>query len=448
MVFVASSAASTGVTDAGVYLGMVLLLGLAAQWLAWRFRIPSILFLLLFGFLSGLVVRPDEIISESLLFPLVSLAVGVILFEGGLTLRFSELKGVTQPLVRLCTWGAGVTWVLASLAAYFLAGLPWLVAILFGAILVVTGPTVILPLLRFIKPNRSVGAIAKWEGIVIDPVGAVLAVLVLQMVLSDTLGKAAQSAVVVIGQTVVVGFGLAFVAAKLLELFLKRHWIPDYLHALTFLTTGTVVFVAANTLQTESGLVAVTTLGILLANQRSVSVREVLEFKEHLRVLLISVLFIVLSSRVQLGELAALGWRGPAFVAALIFLVRPLSIFLSTLGSSLGWKEKVLLCFLAPRGIVAAAVASIFALEIAHVAAEQGNEALQQAAQQLVPLTFSVIVGTVTFYGLTAGPVARRLGLASRNPQGVLFAGTPRWAIEAGKLLKEEGFQVLYVDTS
>ena len=438
--------------DPSVYLASVLGLGLLAQWAAWRFRFPAILLLLVFGFLAGQFFQAEEIVGTELLFPLVSLAVGVILFEGGLTLRFHELKASGSAVFRLCSIGVVVTWALATSMAWGIMGWPFCISADLGAILTVTGPTVIAPLLRHIKPQRRVGAIAKWEGIVVDPIGAVGAVLLLQFVLSAGQGGAVNAAVKGIILTILVGGGLAFVMAKALEVFLKRHWIPDYLHALAFVACGAVVFVLANLIQHEAGLLAVTLLGVLLANQRSASVKHILEFKEHLRVLLISMLFIVLAGRIELAAFFDLGWRGVAFLLALVLVVRPACVFLSCLGTGLNWKEKVFLSVLAPRGIVAAAVASIFALEVlvVHGNAEAGSLGAQyaQAAQELTPLIFLVIVGTVLFYGLSAAPVARALGLASKNPQGVLFAGTPPWAIDAGLLLQEEGFQVLFVDTS
>lgn len=439
-------------SDPAVYLAVVLALGLVAQWTAWRFRLPAILLLLIFGFLAGRFFHAESILGTDLLFPLVSMAVGVILFEGGLTLRFHELRSSGGPVLRLCTIGAFVTWALATAAGVVVLGWPAEIAAVLGAILTVTGPTVIAPLLRHIKPQRRVGAIAKWEGIVVDPIGAIAAVLLLLFVGTADGEGALQGALQGIVMTLLVGGGLAVLMARALEFFLKHHWIPDYLHALAFLACGAVVFVGANRIQHESGLLAVTLLGILLANQKSASVKHILEFKEHLRVLLISMLFIVLAGRIDPAALVALGWRGPAFVLVLVVVVRPACVFLSTMGSELAVREKIFLCCLAPRGIVAAAVASIFSLQIlsAHQGSAPGSPGaeLAAAAAQLSPLVFLVIVGTVLIYGLAAAPVARRLGLAAKNPQGVLFAGTPWWAIETGVILQEEGFQVLFVDTS
>ena len=433
--------------DAAAYLATVLVLGMAAQWVAWRCRLPSILLLLGLGFAAGQVLgKPDTHIPEGLLFPVVSLAVAVILFEGGLTLRFSELRDSGTAVVRLCSLGALVAWVLISVSGWLVLQLDLRLAVLIGAVLVVTGPTVIAPMLRMIKPSRRVGSTLKWEGIVIDPVGAVLAVLVLQGILAGSLEAAAGKAVVGIAKTILVGGALGYVAARVLEFLLKRHLIPDYLDSSLLLAVAVGIFVASNALQHESGLLAVTVLGVALANQKSVSVKHVLEFKENLRVLLISVLFILLSGRIELAQMQEIGWRGLVFLGLLIFVARPLSVWISTLGTPLTAKERWFLGFLAPRGIVAAAVASVFTLELVH--ASDLPQELRTQAELLAPLTFMVIVGTVAFYGLTAAPLARKLGLAQARPQGILFVGADAWVREVATAVQANDVPVILVDTN
>jgi len=317
------------------------------------------------------------------------------------------------------------------------------IAALIGAILVVTGPTVIGPLLRHVRPARKIGSIVKWEGIVIDPIGAVLAVLVYTAVLAGDdggLAAAAQSLLL----TIAVGGVFAVVGSWLLVQLLKRYWIPDYLHNPVLLASVLVLFAASNHFQSESGLLTVTLLGVLLANQQQVSIKHILEFKENLRVLLISALFVVLASRIELDQITDLGWAGVTFLVAMIVVVRPASVFLATLGSELNTRERVFLASLAPRGIVAAAVSSVFALEVLHHAPAD----IAAEAKQLVPLTFLVIVGTVTVYGLTAATLARWLGLADVKAQGILFAGADAWVRKLAELLQDDGFQVLLVDTN
>lgn len=447
------------------YLAGVPVAGIFAQWLAWRLRLPSILLLLASGVVLGNLfgLNPDELlqnvaaaspessIGPTLLFPLVSLAVAVVLFEGGLTLRLAELRESGGDVLRLCTIGVAVSWALLTVAAWQIVGIDLRVSALLGAILVVTGPTVIAPLLRHIQPDHRVGSVVKWEGIVIDPVGAVLAVLVFQVIGSD--GQAAFSdALITLLITTAIGSVLGFSAGMLLVYLLKKYWIPDFLQGVVFLAAALGVFALSNWLQRESGLVTVTLLGIYLANQKQASIKHVVEFKEHLVVLFVSCLFIVLGSRLDIHQVLELGPRGLLFLAATIVVVRPLSVYLATLGSKLNVRERTFLACLAPRGIVAAAVTSIFSLELLHMAhAEHASPELRQLAadvERLVPLTFLVIVGTVAVYGLSAGPLARRLGVADPDPQGILFAGAERWIRKVALALQAEGFSVLLIDTN
>ncbi len=426
----------------------ILLLGIGSQWLAWKLRLPSILLLLGFGFLAGQFYDQSEIIEQSTLLALVSLSVGVILLEGGLSLKFSELKEAGPSLIRLLLVGTLVTWVLSTLSAHYLAGFSWPVAILVAAILVVTGPTVIGPLLRSVKPSRRVNLILKWEGIVIDPVGAVLAVLVFGVLFDSghshdggsDLGHAALGLL----KTLLIGGGLGWGAAMILASFLRRHWIPDYLQAVVILTVTLGLFTLSNFLQHESGLVTATVLGIGLANQKKARIRHVIEFKETVRTILISCLFIVLGGRIGWQEIVSVWKEALLFFLALVIVVRPASVFLATIGSKrLDWKEKLFISFMAPRGIVAAAVSSVFALELAKTGGPYAEE-----AARIGPIAFTVIVGTVALYGLFSGPLARKLGLAVKNPQGVLFVGIRRWSIEAALAIQEAGFRVLMLDSN
>ena len=445
------------------YLVLVLGLGILAQWLAWRFKLPSILLLLAFGFGLSYTTgaRIDDYLQQDTLLAIVGLFVAIILFEGGLTLKFSELREAGVPVVRLCTVGVIVSFGITALFAGAIFGFDPRVATLLGAILVVTGPTVIAPLLRVIKPTRKIGSIIKWEGIVVDPIGAILAVLVFQVAVAGGFGAASGTIFLALGKTLLVGIGLAVVLAKLIELLLKHHLIPDFLESVFLLATVGVAFAASNWFQQESGLLTVTVLGIALTNQKSVSVREILEFKEHLRVLIISLLFILLSGRIAPSSLGGALIPSLLFLLALVVIVRPASIFLSTIRSKrLDFRERLFLASLAPRGIVAAAVASIFALELEHAATPKapgpghsdGLPALlppeiATQAHQLVPIVFLIIIGTVLIYGITAAPLARALGLASRNPTGVLFAGADEWIRLIAKALHEDGHSVLLLDT-
>ena len=460
-----------------IYLFCVPALGILAQWLAWRFRFPSILLLLGFGIALGVYLSPadiiegllngeqhHEVVSENaqsgtpayseqeiddlankFLLPFVSLSVAVILFEGGLTLRWSEMREGGKATVQLVTIGAIVTWGLTALCTYYLAGLDdWRIAALVGAFLVVTGPTVVVPLLRHIRPSKKMGSIVKWEGIVIDPVGAILAVLVYEYihVTSESDGGGVTTVLWHMVSTGVVGLGVGVISGYLLVQLIKRFWIPDYLQAVSFLAVTLLAFGVSNLMFHESGLLTVTVLGIYLVNQKQVAIHHVREFKEHLGVFLISCLFIVLGSNFKLESIQVVGVNGLWFLLAMIFVVRPISVFAATIKTGLSMQEKVFLSFLAPRGIVAAAVASVFSLELANINVDQNLRS------QIVPLTFVLIVGTVTVYGLFSAPLARLLKLADENPQGVLFAGAGAWVRDIAEALMNLDQQVLLVDSS
>jgi len=436
-----------------VYLCGILALGVLGQWLAWRLRLPAIVLLLVAGFAAGRFANPDDLIEAELLLAFVSLSVAVILFEGGLSLQFHEVRETSRLVVRLVSAGLLTTWGLTAVAAHWLLAFDWPIAVLAGALLTVSGPTVIVPLLRHVRPERRIGSLVKWEGIVNDPIGAVLAALVFDAMLHGGLkglGDGAASLTLLnLMLTLLLGSVIGGLTAVVMVVALRRHWVPDFLQSAVFLAVVVVVFTLSNQLRHEAGLVSVTALGVALANQRRVTVKHVVEFKENLRVLLIAVLFVLLASRVPLSSLADVGWGGAAFVAALILVVRPVSVWLATLGTEIRPAERLFLCCIHPRGIVAAAVASLFALEIASTTKAAGlSPELVGQAQQLVPVTFLVIIGTVTVYGLSIGPLSRWLELSRSNPQGILFAGASTVVREIALAVQNEGFQVLLVDTN
>ena len=296
-----------------VSLASIIVLGIIAQWVAWRLRIPSILLLLLSGFVAGSIfgfIDPDALFGDTL-FPMVSLAVGIILFEGGLNLKLQELKGMGRDIWWLISVGAFATWVGGSVAAYTLLNLDLTLAILLGAILVVTGPTVVIPLLNHVRPNSRVASVLKWEGILIDPVGATLAVLVLEGVLAghDVGLVSLPNIVVGIVRTLLLGSVVGGVGAALLIVAFERQWIPHYLQAAFALMIVVAAFAVSDQITHESGLMATTLMGIILANQTRVNIAHIAGFKEELGVLLLSSLFIVLAGRLEMTQLAELGWR-------------------------------------------------------------------------------------------------------------------------------------------
>ncbi len=425
-----------------VALTGVIALGVCAQWVSGLIGVPSILLLVVLGVLAGPVtglLDPDQVFGASLL-PLVSISVALILYEGGLSLRISELRKVGRVVGKLLTLGVLVSWGVSAWAGYAILDLQPRLAVLLGAILVVTGPTVVGPLLRHVRPVGATGSVLKWEGIAIDPVGALLAVLVFEAAVSGDGSSAWAHSVWALAKTIVVGGGLGLAAAGLLILVLKQYWVADELRNGVSLMLAVVVFAASNTMQEESGLLASTVMGIAMANQKWVDVEHIVDFKEDLRVLLIGVLFILLGARLGPDDLAQVGWEYLVFIVVLIVVGRPASVWVSTIGSGLSGRERVFLACMAPRGIVAAAVASVFAIRLDKVGYEQANV--------LVPAVFSTIVGTVAFYGLAAGWLARYLGLADRDPQGAMIVGADTSACAIAQVLKERGFRVLLVDTN
>lgn len=417
----------------------VAVLGGAAQWLGWRLRLPAILLLLVFGVAAGPegvgLVRTDDMFG-GLLLPFVAISVAILLFEGALTLHLDELGERFGVVARLVTLGTAVTWVLSAVGARYVLDFSWSLAILVGAVLTVTGPTVVIPLLRQIRPTGPGGAVLKWEGILIDPIGAVLAVLVFEALLDGGFTPALAG----IGKTIVFGTAFGVIPAWTLTVCLARYWIPDHLHSASALGLALLGYVLANAFQHEAGLMAVTVMGVVLANQRRVDLSHIMEFKENLQVLLISALFILLAARVRWEDLQALAAPEFVFLGLLVLVVRPIGVALSTAGSSLPKVDRVFVAAMAPRGVVAAAVTAVFALRLE----EEGFA----GAERLVPTVFFVIAGTVAIYGLLARPLAHRLGVAERKPNGVLIVGAHGLARALARALQGLGLPVLVVDTN
>ncbi|HGY9626225.1 sodium:proton antiporter [Pseudomonas juntendi] len=415
---------------------------LACQWLAWRLKLPAILFLLLCGIVAGPVLgwlSPQDLFGP-LLMPLVSLAVALILFEGSLTLHLSQWREIGSVVHRLVTLGALSTWVVIALATHWLLGFDWPLAILFGTLTLVTGPTVIVPMLRVVRPKAAIANILRWEGIVIDPIGALLAVVVYSFIIARTDGEGLSQSLVTFGGVIFCGSALGAAGGWLLGQVMRAQWLPEYLHNLASLAAVLGIFIAANQIVHESGLLAVTVMGMWLANMPGVDVRQILHFKENLSVLLISGLFILLAARLDLHALLALGPAVLALLLVIQLLARPLNVLLSTWGSTLAWRERLLLAWIAPRGIVAAAVSAIFAIRL--------DEAGHEGALLLVPLTFAVIIGTVVLQSATARPLARLLKVAEPAPSGFLIVGANPPARAVAKALQQLGSRVLLTDSS
>lgn len=420
-----------------ITLALILVLGVAAQWLAWRLKLPSILFLLGFGVLVGPgfgVVNPDALFGE-LLFPFVSLGVAIVLFEGALTLRFADIREHGHIVTGLVSWGALLSWGLIGLGCWLFTDLSPELCGLFAALVVVTGPTVVTPLLRTVRPTPAVANILTWEGILIDPIGALLAVLVFEFIVSNAQGHS----LLLFGRDILTGLSVGAVGALFMANVLKQHWVPEYLQNVVTLGAVVMVFAGSNHFAEESGLLAVTVMGIWLANTRNLDIHEIVSFKESLSILIVSVLFIILAARLDIGDIRALGWSGVGIIAT-VLVARPIVIWAVCVFSELSWREKALMSWIAPRGIVAAAVSSLFAIRLGDLGFEN--------ADVISALVFLVIITTVLLQSVTARPLARALGVAEEEPRGVLIIGSNKFSRAVGLALNNLDYRVKIVDSS
>ncbi len=425
-----------------IQFALISALGLICQWTAWRTNIPAILFLLTTGIIVGpglSLIDPDALLGD-LLFPIVSMCVALILFEGSLTLNYQEIRDQSKIVRRLTSIGMIITWCLITVSTHYFIETSWAISCLFGAITVVSGPTVIMPLINSVRPNNNIANILRWEGILIDPIGALLAVLVYEFILSASTAEALSQTFFIFSRVVLFSGFLGFISAYTLGNLIRHQWLPGYLHNLATISFIALVFSVSNAIEKESGLYAVTVMGIVLANMKTVAIEEIVSFKEHLSILLISGVFILLAARLDPMDIYQLGLPALGLFLSIQFIVRPIMVFICTHRSDLTWQEKALLSWIYPRGIVAAAVAAIFSihLEESHIA----------GADLLVPLTFTVIIGTVTLQSLTAKPIALLLGVAQKKPNGVLFIGANQVAREMAKVLQTQGFEVLLADSN
>ncbi|MGJ8681592.1 cation:proton antiporter [Paraglaciecola sp.] len=427
-------------SDPIILLVAVGLISILCQFVAYKVKLPAILPLLLAGILVGPVtgiIDPDVLFGD-LLFPIVSLSVAIILFEGALTLKLEDLSGHGSMVRNLCTYGAIITWLIVSPIAHFGLGMSWQMAFLLGAILTVTGPTVIVPMLRTVRPSSKVANILRWEGIIIDPVGALLAVLVFEYIISTQ--NALSHTLTAFTLTIAVGIGFGVVFGYLLGILIRHHLIPHYLVNTAALTLMLGAFAGSNFIAHESGLLTVTIMGMWLTNMKKVDVEGIVEFKETLSVLLISGLFILLASRIEPSAILSLGWGAILVLFGILFIARPVSVILSSLGTKLTWQEIALLSWISPRGIVAAAVSALFALKL---------EALNYAqVELLVPMVFLVIISSVVLQSLTSVKIAQYLGLRAPAPHGFLLFGGGEFARAYARELMKQNVTVCLADTN
>lgn len=419
----------------------VVALGVAAQWVAWRLRLPAIV--LLAG--SGLIVGPGlGWINPSaelgdLLRPVISLCVAIILFEGGLSLRLAELKEAARGVQRLVYLGAPFGWAAATLCAHYIGGLDWAVSLVFGAIMVVTGPTVIMPLLRQSALNRRTASYLKWEGIVNDPIGALLAVLVFQFFVFSGEGSGLAEVMQGVGLAITSGLVFGGLGGWLTGRAFRAGMVPEYLKSPVMLGLVLVVYEASNLMQHEAGLLAVTIMGIVVANMNLPGIGDMKRFKEYITIMLVSVVFVLLTADLNVESLTSIGWRGAALIAAIMVIARPAAIMLATIGAKMEFRERLLLSWIAPRGIVAAATAGVMGPRLV----DAGYD-----ADVLLPLVFAVIFATVFAHGLSLNWLAGRLGLSSRHRDSVVIVGASPWTIELARTLQGLKVNVLVSDSS
>ena len=424
-------------------LASILVLGISAQWVAWRLKVPSIIILLFSGFLAGPItgyLNPTKLLGD-LLFPIVSLLVAIIVFEGGMSLRLTDLKEIGKDLRNIIIFGTLATFVVIAVSGVYILKLDTKIAILFGAMMVITGPTVIVPLLRHVQLSRYLGSLIRWEGILIAPVGTILIVLVYQFLFSPAAAYGIQELLFTLFKTLFIGGLIGFNVAFFIMKIIRSNWAPDFLQEVITLMLVISSYTMSNFIQSDSGLIAVVILGVLLANQKQVAVRHIIVFKENLRVLAISSLFIILSSQLSLEDLfIEFQPKSWVFMMVLIFVARPLPVFLSTVRSALTLKEKLFISWMAPRGIVTASIASLFALRL--------MDSNVPNADQIVPLSFLVIIVTVSLYGFTAEPLQNYLKLSNPKGSGLVIIGANNFAIQLANVFKSMDIDLFMVDTN
>ncbi len=438
-------------------LAGIIILGILAQWVAWKFKIPAILPLILIGLLVGPIAA--EFINEDGtkwiepiwngnrgLFPgdslyyFVSLAISIILFEGGLTLKTNEIKNVGPVITKLITLGSAVTFFAAAVAAHYIFVLSWEISFLFSGLIIVTGPTVITPILRNIPLKKDVSAVLKWEGILIDPIGALVAVLVFEFISAEG-GEFTKTAFIEFGKIVLFGATFGFTFAHAINFAINKKWIPHYLLNVFSLAAVLGVFVLSDSFAHESGLLAVVVMGMVLGNSKSAYLKELLYFKESLSILLISILFILLAANINMEDVMLIyNWKTAILFAIIVFVIRPLGVFLSARQSKLNINEKLFISWVGPRGIVAAGIASLFGSKLLKLGVE--------GAEYITPLVFMIVLGTVLLNATTARIFAKTIGVFLTKSEGVLIIGASKVSRLLGHYLEKNDRHVVLIDSN
>ncbi len=439
-------------------LAGIIILGILAQWVAWKFKIPAILPLILIGLLVGPIaatylsedgskwIEPiwngeKGLFPGDYLYYFVSLAISIILFEGGLTLKRNEIKNVGPVITKLITLGSAVTFFGAAIIAHYTFNLGWEISFLFSGLIIVTGPTVITPILRNIPLKKDISTVLKWEGILIDPIGALVAVLVFEFISVGGESGFTKTALLEFGKILLFGTTFGFTFAHALAYAINKKLIPHYLLNVVSLSTVLLVFVESELFAHESGLLAVVVMGMVLGNSKLNNLKELLYFKESLSVLLISILFILLAANINMNQLLLLyTWKTAALFALVVFVLRPLAVFLSTINSRLKFNEKLFISWVGPRGIVAAGIASLFGSKLL----KQGVE----GAEYITPLVFMIVLGTVLLNATTARLFAKIVGVFLKSSNAILIVGASSPARLIAGFLKRKGKRVIIIDSN
>ncbi|SOH92356.1 NhaP-type Na+/H+ or K+/H+ antiporter [Monaibacterium marinum] len=415
-------------------------LGIGSQWLAWRFQLPAIVLMLVAGVVAGPVtglLNPEDSFGE-LLKPIIAVAVAVILFEGGLTLNFKGLRDAGPSVLRLVIIGAPLGWVLSALAIRYGAGLSWESAIVFGGIMIVTGPTVITPLLRQARMQARPAQILKWEAIVNDPIGALAAVLAYEVVAALYTAHSVGDAFWHLAQGIVVAGVLGYLGGWFIARTFNRGKVPEYMKVPVLFGSVLAIYAASDNMLHESGLLAVTVMGVVLANAHLPSLEEIRRFKEHATVILVSGVFILLAASLTVEQLGSINLRMVLFVAIVVLVVRPVTVLTSLIGTKLPWRERAMIAWIGPRGVVLVAVSGLFGTQLTALGIEDG--------QNLTPLAFALVAGTVVLHGFSMAPLARRLGLTSNAVPGLMIVGGSRWAVNLATALNKADIPTMIVD--
>ena len=440
-----------------VELAGIIILGILAQWVAWKLKIPAILPLILIGLLVGPIstflsadgnqwIQPiwngkNGLFPGENLFYFVSLAVGIILFEGGLTLKRDEVSKVGSSIGKLISIGATITFVGAGIAAHYVFGLNWRISFLFSALIIVTGPTVITPILRNIPLTKDVAAVLRWEGILIDPIGALVAVLVYEFISVEGDSGYTRQALMDFGKIVLIGMAFGISAGYALHFSIKKKLIPHYLSNVVSLSLVMAIFVVSDLLAHESGLLAVVVMGMYLGNSDLPNLKELLYFKESLSVLLVSILFILLAANISVDDLLLVyNWKTAILLAIIIFVLRPLTVFVSTANSSLKIREKIFISWVGPRGIVAAGISSLFGTKLVSLGIV--------GAEYITPLVFAVVLVTVILNATTARLMAGWLGVLINKAEGILMVGASKVSRLIATYLQKNERHVVLVDSN